>query len=276
MKWSLRNLFKKSRANPYGWSGNYSSWVEAKAQCDGYEADHIVEKVKTAMLLVKNGQAVYERDSVVFDKIDYSWPLLSAILWIAHQKKSQINLIDFGGSLGSTYFQNKSYLNILHKVQWNIVEQDNFVNIGKKFFQDDILKFFTDLATCKQMTQANTLLISSSLQYLEDPFKMINIIKNLQFDYIILDRTGFADIPNHIITIQRVPPWIYDASYPCWVFNYNKFLNLLTDQYEVLAEFDAFIGAQYKVNDRNAGDRGVFLKLKNSSSESPGQKTHQG
>ena len=90
----------KSKFGSYGFSGNYSTWEEAKASSEGYDSGSILDKVKEALLKVKNGQAVYERDSVLFDEIEYSWPLLAALLWISSRHDNRLNLVDFGGSLG--------------------------------------------------------------------------------------------------------------------------------------------------------------------------------
>ena len=58
----------------YGLSGDYRSWGEAMAASTGYDTEIILEKTKTALLKVKNGEAAYERDSVAFDEIQYAWP----------------------------------------------------------------------------------------------------------------------------------------------------------------------------------------------------------
>jgi len=49
----------------------------------GYDNDMILEKTRLALLKVKNGEAAYERDSVVFEDIQYAWPLLAGLLWVA-------------------------------------------------------------------------------------------------------------------------------------------------------------------------------------------------
>jgi putative methyltransferase (TIGR04325 family) len=69
----------------------------------GYEADNILEKCKSALLKVKNGEYPYERDSILFDTVQIFFPLLSALFFVALQNKSKISIIDFGGSLGSAY-----------------------------------------------------------------------------------------------------------------------------------------------------------------------------
>ena len=84
------------RTYKYGWFGNYSSWQDAKKDSVGYDSDLILEKVKNSLLKVKNGEAIYERDSILFDKMEYSWPLLAALLWIANKNMAKLNIIDFG------------------------------------------------------------------------------------------------------------------------------------------------------------------------------------
>src|SRR5450631_4680247 len=112
-------LLKKGEK--YGWKGDYKNWQEAKDLSGAYEDTLILDKVKQALLKVKNARAVYERDSVLFDRIHYSWPLLSALLWITTLNKGSLKVADFGGSLGSSYFQNRKFLSSVSRLQWNII-----------------------------------------------------------------------------------------------------------------------------------------------------------
>lgn len=73
---------RKLKNNKYGWHGNYASWQEAKDASSGYDSDEILQKVRNSLLKVKNGEAVYERDSVIFDEIQYSWPLLAGLMYV--------------------------------------------------------------------------------------------------------------------------------------------------------------------------------------------------
>jgi len=62
-------------------TGNYSTWEEAVAASTGYDAKQILEKTKNALLKVKKGEAVYERDSILFNCIHYAYPLLAGLMW---------------------------------------------------------------------------------------------------------------------------------------------------------------------------------------------------
>ena len=48
----------------YGWHGNYPSWSIAKEKCTGYDSEKILARVRSSLLKVKNGTAVYERGRV--------------------------------------------------------------------------------------------------------------------------------------------------------------------------------------------------------------------
>ncbi|HNY12811.1 MAG TPA: methyltransferase, TIGR04325 family [Candidatus Wallbacteria bacterium] len=248
----------KYKTVSYGYVGDYSSWGAAKAASSGYDSDIILKKVKDALLAVKSGKAVYERDSVLFNKIEYAWPLLSMLLWIAAKSGNHLNIIDFGGSLGSTYFQNRVFLNHIDGFKWNIVEQKKFVECGIKYFQDENLKFYYDIKSCISIEKPSTILLSSVIEYIERPFLLLKSIIDEGFEYVIIDRTIFHDAPDRI-TVQRVPPDIYDASYPCWIFNRKKILDFFTAGYELVADFEA-LGGEFKIDGIKSRHEGYVFK----------------
>ena len=248
--------------NPYGWFGNYSSWEDAEKECTGYDSDKIFEKVKNALLKVKKGEAVYERDSVIFDHIEYSWPLLAGLMWIAAKGKNKLNIIDFGGSLGSAYFQNRIFLKELDELHLNIVEQKKFVECGKKYFENKQLRFFYDIEACLRENNSNVILFSSVVQYLKEPYQFLEKILNYNFKYIIFDRTAFIEDDVDRITIQKVPPKIYKASYPAWFFSKKKFFKLFEEKYELIAEFQSPIISKINLGDTIGEYNGFIFKLK--------------
>jgi putative methyltransferase (TIGR04325 family) len=151
----------------YGWFGTYEKWEDAKRTCTGYDRENILEKCLTALLQVKNGKTIYERDSVLFSEIHYSWPLVAGLMACAAENEGNLNVLDFGGSLGSSYFQNIRFLKSCRKCTWNIVEQPHFVACGKKHFENDSLKFYESLEACMKEQRPNIILLSSVLNYLE-------------------------------------------------------------------------------------------------------------
>jgi putative methyltransferase (TIGR04325 family) len=246
-----------------GFFGNYQTWEEARNASVGYNSEIILNKVKDALLKVKNGEAVYERDSVLFDKVEYSWPLLAGLLWIASKKGNKLSIVDFGGSLGSSYFQNKYFLEHISDLSWNVIEQKNFVECGKRYFDDGKLKFYYCLEDCMKEQEPHVILLSSVIQYLEDPYTVLSGIIDKKIELIILDRTLVLEDQEDRITVQRVPETIYPGSYPAWFFSRRKLLDCFARTYDLIAEFDALDG---KVNLRGAKafDKGFIFKLKNA------------
>ena len=255
-------LFNMGRnKTQYGWFGDYSSWAEMQKECGGYDAANILEKCKGALLKVKNGEAVYERDSVLFDKIEYSWPVLAGFLKCALENEGRLHVMDFGGSLGSSYYQNRGLLSGLKEFSWSIVEQKHFVDCGKESFEDGILKFYETKDLCLKQRTPNVLLLSGVIQYLEYPYEWIKKFCSLGVEYIIVDLVGLIDSKDRI-TVQKVPPEIYQASYPCWLLNKQRVIDAFSEKYVCLSQFDAFIGNELLVDGKKFSYGGFILKRK--------------
>jgi putative methyltransferase (TIGR04325 family) len=220
----------------YGWHGHYKTWHDALQDSTGYNSSEILDKVTTAAISVKEGEAAFERDSVIFHNNQYSYELMSMLMWIASRNKGKLNVLDFGGSLGSTYFQNKNFLDGVPQCNWCVVEQPAFTEVGKRIFASERLHFFYSIEECIQNYSIDVALFSSVLQYLEKPFDIINQIDMSKINYIIVDRTPFINDPDRI-TLQRVPPSIYKASYPCWFFNRKNFLEKIQVNYHLKFQF---------------------------------------
>lgn len=227
----------------HGWHGDYTSWAEAQAKSTGYESQLILDKVYTSLLKVKNGEAIYERDSVIFNEIQYSWQLLSGLMYAAAKNHGNLNVLDFGGSLGSTYYQNKKFLSGLESVNWSIIEQENFVECGRNNFANQHLHFYNNIDECFRNQSPTVLVLSSVLQYIEKPYELLEELLSYNFDMILIDRTPFAYSGKDTITLQTVPPEIYHASYPCWLFNENNFIDKFNG-YKLLESFDALYSSK--------------------------------
>jgi putative methyltransferase (TIGR04325 family) len=253
-------LISKITGISYGWRGNYSSWDEAKARCNGYEEKLILDKVFVNAMKVKNGEIPYERDGVPFEKKEFSFPVLAGLLWIAGQNINKLNIIDFGGSLGTSYYQNLFFLNSLSELNWCIVEQQHFVTKGNEYFADNKLHFHKSIDECLSLYNINTILLSSVVHYLEKPYELLNEIIAKRIQYILIDRTLFIESKEDRLTIQKVPSKIYKASYCCWFLSESKVLNLLSGNYDLIYDFDI----DENINIKSLY-KGYFFKLKDNS-----------
>jgi putative methyltransferase (TIGR04325 family) len=210
----LRVLRKMRREGRVTFEGPFATWDEAMRMSSGYDSQQILDKVLAATVKVKNGQAAYERDSVLFDEVQYAWPAVAGLMWAAAQDSGRLSVLDFGGSLGSSYFQNRQLLKDIKDVRWSIIEQAHFVKAGKQHLQDEQLRFYEAIDECVKAEKPNVVLLSSALQYVEKPYEILESLSEIGAILFIVDRTPFWSENTESLVIQQVPPRIYPASYP--------------------------------------------------------------
>lgn len=209
------------------WSGNYPDWASAVAASSGYDSDIIFKSVHRAAVAVRDGEALWERDSTCFYHEEYNWQLLACLMTVAARSGGALHVLDFGGALGSTYMQHRKLLAGLEDCSWSVVEQPHMVACGQAEFATDTLGFFDTIEQCLSARPVNVVLFSSVLQYLENPYELLEKVNNLSPRAIVIDRTPIAKHGERI-TIQHVLKSIYSASYPCRFLDKQRLENILT------------------------------------------------
>lgn len=245
-------------------TGDYACWADAQRDSAGYDSAVILQKTRDALLKVKRGEAAFERDSIVFQTMEHEFALLAALLRAAVEKGGSLNVLDFGGALGSSYFQCRKFLSILPHLRWSVVEQSAHVACGRAEFSNDELYFYETVELCLENETPDLLLLSGVLQYLRKPHKTLARLLSHRIPHVFIDRTTvFLDDTADRLTVQTVPEWIYPASYPCWMLNYNGLLQLCTGEYQVVAEFPAHADVSIRFeNGSVAVYRGLLLHSK--------------
>jgi putative methyltransferase (TIGR04325 family) len=247
----------------YGWFGDYKTWETAQSDCEGYDTEGILQKVVEAARKVKEGKAAYERDSVLFFEREENEFVVQAIKYASNPSvetqntKGVVRVLDFGGSLGSTYFQNRSFIPQLEK--WCVVEQEHFVALGNKEFEDSILSFELNIETAYPKINPQIVLLNSVLQYLDTPYEIIKSIEKLPIDYLLIERTPIADLPKDRITKQIVPNYIYKASYPSWIFSEKLMENTLLKNWEIIESQNTPYGLHH-AGGKQIGLKNLFLR----------------
>lgn len=148
-------------------------------------------------------------------------------------------MLDFGGSLGSTYFQNRDILQSLD-VCWHIVEQNNFVELGRKKIPE--ISFHKTIDEyLNGGNNPDILLLSGVIQYFDTPYKYLEKLLEAEFRFIIIDRSFFNIEHYDRLGIQYVPPSIYAAEYPVWLLDKNKVIEMVKSQgYRLLDSWESF------------------------------------
>ena len=236
----LFDFLKKLYNLRFGWTGDYLTWQEAQEKSSGYDSNIILEKVKNATIKVINREYKYERDGVNFNETDLPWPLFTILLKLS-KEHDNLKVCDFGGSLGSTFYQLDSFCEIKQLKKWLIIEQAHFVNTGKEITKNKKLEFTSNLDDINQSFQV--LILSSVLQYLEKPYDLIRDLLKKNFRYVIIDRTPImnSNLKDEFIIIQEVPNELYSANYPSWILNKSKLENIFSQyNYELRNTFSSF------------------------------------
>jgi len=251
-----------------GYFGRFEDWQTAKGQAMGYQDPAIAEKVAAAAQKVLSGSAVYERDSVIFESREFSFPLATALLWIATKTQGQLRVLDFGGGLGTSFFQNKPFMNWIPRLEWSIVEQPSFVEQARAVFAGHSLNFYSDLTVGLQTAKPQFVLLSSSLQYVEKPYEALREITEADVDVVMIDRTLFSSESSDYATRQYVPQSIFPATIPTWIFSREKLLEYMQQKYRLLSEFPAFKSTTNLDRDgRDLQELGYLFVLKGSAYE---------
>ncbi len=237
VKWAGRLSGRSHRFDPVP-----QSWAAATARATGYDTEVILQRVTHATREVVAGRAAFERDSVLFAEPEMPVQLLAPLMRCALRDHGRLEVIDFGGSLGSTYRQCRPYLDLVEHLKWHVVEQAAFVSAGLAEFASDELDFHATLDEIA--TQVRPMALASGvLQYLEAPHEIIHELSQTDAQVLMIDRTPVSDEKDDVISLQRVPAHIYPASYPCWIFSRAKLIHSVGPGWRLLADLASLDGA---------------------------------
>lgn len=252
---NIITLYSKGKTTPFyllydvriptvQYMGDYTSWNEALQECAGYDDSGIIDKVIDSIEKVKRGEAAWERDSYLFYEEKYAYKLCAAFLRCAIQNlKSRgkgLRILDIGGSLGSTWFQNGKYLRDIEQLEYVIAEQDHFVRYGHENLEEGILKFIKSTDAWEEQRRFDIIMMSASLQYIPAYKEIVARIKKARPRYIILDRILVGERKR--ICVENVPEEIYKSSYPVFIFDEKEILDWFGEEYEMIENDSSSVG----------------------------------
>lgn len=233
----LLRMLRGMRGGDLSFRGDFDTWDAAAAASTGYDSDAILHATRDAALKVKEGKARFDRDGVAFEQVEFSFPAIAALLRTASTRSGQLTVLDYGGSLGTGYRQFQAFGATLARLRWNVVEQPRVAAAGKELFESAELRFFASLADALREGKPDVVLLSSVLQYLPDPYAVLDELAALQPESMVIDRTPCSESGRDQLCVQTVPASIYPGSYPCWVFSRVKLESALGKRHLLRASF---------------------------------------
>jgi len=250
--------------------GEFSSWAEAAAHCGGYADRTILERVVAASREVRDGRAAYERDGFAFTEPRQNHPLLAAAFRAAAGAGGELHVLDFGGALGSLYWQHRDAFRGLRHLQWRVVEQEAYVAAGRREFETADLSFWPDLRSASDGARATLAVLSCVVQYMADPYAVIEEVARLEPPWIFFDRLPLLAGPTDRLTIEHVPPDIGTETYPAWFLSEERFLKAIGARYRMVDRFRTYLEGgpeSWEVFGTTVDNQGFLFSLASSGPE---------
>ncbi|MDG2252934.1 MAG: methyltransferase, TIGR04325 family [Methylophilaceae bacterium] len=212
------------------WEGVYESFYEAPKNTDFFNKRKWLEQEESKC--DKKRRLFNNSDNSYISKLaltnDYCLPsILSTML----TKNEVITVLDFGGGLGSLYYETLELTVNKKNIRFIIVENNSICSIGNDFFNaDSNVEFLTELPKLKNDHKINLIHAGSSMHYVDDWKKLLDIFAKYQPKYMI-----FADLPagdiETFVTIQNQ----YGDKAPVRFWNLKEFVDIVEDKgYELI------------------------------------------
>lgn len=214
----------------------FSRFADAASAAGGYDSAAIADRAQEAARAVFSGKAAFERDGVTFVDPDPRWPVVAGLL-LGRREGQPLRVLDFGGGLGSSYWQNRGVLDPGlggQPLKWTVVEQPTMVERAAFLPPHGIQ--YVERAADADTEEVDCVLLSSSLQYLEEPHHTLEDLLNTGARVLVIDRTPMASVNADVPCVQITPQHIYRASYPVWVFSQTQLESALKD-WAIVARF---------------------------------------
>lgn len=257
----------RDRWNGVRFSGDYRNWEDAAAG-GGYDAESILKNVKASTVRVLNGEAVYEQDSQAFDRESFNEPLLCGLLLAAASADGRLRVVDFGGSLGSVFFQHRRMLAELREVRWCVVEQPHYVDAAETLAMPDGLRFYRELEPALAEIAPNVILFASVLQYLPDYLPVLRMTLESKAEFILIDRTPLLPGTERCrIVRQTVPARLYAANYPARMIGELRLLEAFEADYRLLNRYRHPVAIRLKGEPGAIGYEGLLFRRRESGKD---------
>lgn len=221
---------------PRVFQGDYPGWAAACAVAEGYDDPEKSTRIIAAAREVRAGRAGWDRDGVLFHEPQWHEPLVAALRRVAQAGGGVLEVVDFGGGLGSTWWQHRTALADF-RVSWRVVERARLVDAGRREFSDAVLTFHPTLAAAQAASPAQVILLSSVLPYLEDPHALLREVAAWGAPHVIVDRTPFVTGGRDRLAVQSAPPDLGGGRYPCWLFDRAGVTTAFQVHYDLAGEW---------------------------------------
>ena len=196
-------IVRAIRRRNLGIVGHYRTWEEALRATGPYRPEMAV--------LIESVRKYRDGEPSFLNRYDPSsrviwYPLLAGLLTASARCEGRLSVLDFGGSLGQTWFGLAFALRYLpHAATWCVVDQHECVDAGARSFQSERLRFYGTVAEAASKHKLNTVVCSGTVQCLDRPYDTLDMLARLRLPNVILDRTVISKDDTERIMRQHTP-----------------------------------------------------------------------
>ncbi|MDB0022452.1 methyltransferase, TIGR04325 family [Flavobacteriaceae bacterium] len=224
------------------------SWDHALKNSHNYNQDKLVNNIFLSTQNVLKKKYKYESDGINFNNLNIDHNFLESLKKCI--KTDNTILLDFGGSLGTTFFKYHDLISKNKLIEWFIIEQEKIFEKSKILNFPINLKFFKNIDEIQ--VKPDIILLGSVLQYIEHHNKLLTKLISLKPNYVFIERTIFSINNLEPIYIQENYFNFKKTSYPVRAISLKLLIKfMLKANYIVVNKYenkDIIAGDNVKVN----------------------------
>lgn len=230
----------------------YLDWGSAVAGSGGYADPSILARIEQATDAVVSGRAPAERDGVLLPSSPLPFHLVAPMLAAAMRNGGRLRVLDFGGSLGTQFRLCRPLLDAVVSLDWVVVEQADFVRVGRARFEGGGLRFAVSIEEALVNGEPDVILLCSVVQFLPPEHPLFGYLARSAATFLVVERTPFREADDDAIYVQEVPAVIYRARYPMRALSHVRWLKETLAGWQLLHEESSSEGVA------EASDRSTF------------------
>ena len=133
-------------------------------------------------------------------------------------------VLDFGGGMGTAYRSCATYTEV-ENLEIHIIETEAFYGKAKDLFKDSLYVFWHK-AIPENLTEVDVVNIGSSLKFVRDYTKVLQRLTEFRSRFVLFTDYYMGKAKTYATKQVNIP----DLIIPCWVFNLEEVVDIMTSR----------------------------------------------
>ena len=177
--------------------GKYETYNDVPKFSNGYSDEELISDAANKTELHKDH--LQNSTALLINEIDAE--ILASFSGLLSLSR-EIKVLDFGGSFGKYYFFVQKIFGDNIKMAWDVFETKSLCEMSGSYAAFQAINYFSDFDNIKE-NRYDIVIASGSVQYFQDPIKVIKDLANLQSKVLIINRMPLIDTPTQF-SLQKL------------------------------------------------------------------------